>query len=261
MNKNLYLLLFLLFQSLAIYAGEKVKPSDLDLYLCIGQSNMAGRADLTPEIMDTLQNVYLLNDKGHFEPASNPLNRYSTVRKNLSMQRLGPSYAFAKEIERKTKNPVGLVVNARGGSSINAWLKGSKNGYYEKALSRIRIAMKQGGHLKAILWHQGEADCSNPEEYKQKLILLIKSFREDLGMPELPVIVGQISQWNWTKREAGTAPFNKMIRKVSSFIPYSDWVSSKGADYYKDETDPHFGTKGQLLIGKRYAKKVYKFYK
>lgn len=148
-----------------------------------------------------------------------------------------------------------------GESSINAWLKGSKNGYYEEALSRIRIAMKQGGHLKAILWHQGEADCSNPEEYKQKLILLIKSFREDLGMPELPVIVGQISQWNWTKREAGTAPFNKMIRKVSSFIPYSDWVSSKGADYYKDETDPHFGTKGQLLIGKRYAKKVYKFYK
>ena len=67
MNKNLYLLLFLLFQSLAIYAGEKVKPSDLDLYLCIGQSNMAGRADLTPEIMDTLQNVYLLNNKGHFQ--------------------------------------------------------------------------------------------------------------------------------------------------------------------------------------------------
>ena len=261
MNKNLYLLLFLLFQSLAIYAGEKVNPSDLDLYLCIGQSNMAGRANLTPEIMDTLQNVYLLNDKGHFEPALNPLNRYSTIRKNLSMQRLGPSYAFAKEIERKTKHPVGLVVNARGGSSINAWLKGSKNGYYEKALSRIRIALKQGGHLKAILWHQGEADCLNPEEYKQKLILLIKSFREDLGMPELPVVVGQISQWNWTKREAGTTPFNKMISKVSSFIPYSDWVSSKGADCYKDETDPHFGTKGQLLIGKRYAKKVYKFYK
>lgn len=261
MNKNLYLLLFLLFQSLAIYAGEKVKPSDLDIYLCIGQSNMAGRAELTPEIMDTLQNVYLLNDKGNFEPASNPLNRYSTIRKSLSMQRLGPSYAFAKEIERKTKRPVGLVVNARGGSSINAWLKGSKNGYYEKTLSRIRIALKQGGHLKAILWHQGEADCSNPEEYKQKLILLIKNFREDLGMPELPVIVGQISQWNWTKREVGTAPFNKMISKISSFIPYSDWVSSKGADCYKDETDPHFGIKGQLLIGKRYAKKVYKLYK
>ena len=82
--------------------------------------------------------------------------------------------ALLKRWPDKTKRPVGLVVNARGGSSINSWLKGSKDGYYEEALSRIRIAMKQGGVLKAILWHQGEADCSNPEAYKQKLISLVK---------------------------------------------------------------------------------------
>ena len=263
MLRSIYLLSFLLLQSLFAFAGNVKEnvPSSFDLYVCIGQSNMAGRATLTPEVMDTLQNVYLLNDKGNFEPAVNPLNRYSTVRKDLSMQRLGPAYGFAKEMARQTKRPVGLVVNARGGSSINYWLKGSKDGYYEEALSRVRIAMKQGGVLKAILWHQGEADCSNPEAYKQKLISLVKDLREDLGMPNLPVVVGQISQWNWTKREAGTVPFNQMIKKVSSFIPYSDWVSSKGLGWYKDEKDPHFNTEAQLLLGKRYAKKILKFYK
>ena len=263
MLRSIYLLSFFLLQSLFAFAGnvKESVPSTFDLYVCIGQSNMAGRATLTPEVMDTLQNVYLLNDKGNFEPAVNPLNRYSTVRKDLSMQRLGPAYGFAKEMARQTKRPVGLVVNARGGSSINSWLKGSKVGYYEEALSRVRIAMKQGGVLKAILWHQGEADCSNPEAYKQKLISLVKDLREDLGMPNLPVIVGQISQWNWTKREAGTVPFNQMIKKVSSFIPHSDWVSSKGLGWYKDEKDPHFNTEAQLLLGKRYAKKVLKFYK
>ena len=263
MLRSIYLLSFLLLQSLFAFAGNVKEnvPSSFDLYVCIGQSNMAGRATLTPEVMDTLQNVYLLNDKGNFEPAVNPLNRYSTVRKDLSMQRLGPAYGFAKEMARQTKRPVGLVVNARGGSSINSWLKGSKDGYYEEALSRVRIAMKQGGVLKAILWHQGEADCSNPEAYKQKLISLVKDLREDLGMPNLPVVVGQISQWNWTKREAGTVPFNQMIKKVSSFIPHSDWVSSKGLGWYKDEKDPHFNTEAQLLLGKRYAKKVLKFYK
>ena len=251
MLRSIYLLSFLLLQSLFAFAGNVKEnvPSSFDLYVCIGQSNMAGRATLTPEVMDTLQNVYLLNDKGNFEPAVNPLNRYSTVRKDLSMQRLGPAYGFAKEMARQTKRPVGLVVNARGGSSINSWLKGSKDGYYEEALSRVRIAMKQGGVLKAILWHQGEADC------------LVKDLREDLGMPNLPVVVGQISQWNWTKREAGTVPFNQMIKKVSSFIPYSDWVSSKGLGWYKDEKDPHFNTEAQLLLGKRYAKKILKFYK
>lgn len=261
--RTIYLLSFLLVHSLFAFAvnGKETVPSSLDLYVCIGQSNMAGRATLTPEVMDTLQNVYLLNGKGRFEPAVNPLNRYSTIRKDMSMQRLGPAYGFAKEMSLQVKRPVGLVVNARGGSSINSWLKGSKDGYYEEAISRIRVAVHQGGVLKAILWHQGEADCSNPEAYKQKLISLMRDLREDLGMPDLLIIVGQISQWNWTKREAGTVPFNKMIKKVSSFIPNSDWVSSKGLGWYKDETDPHFNTEGQLLLGKRYAEKVLKFYK
>ena len=264
---HFFLLLFLL--SLPTHAEKQAAseptkspvPASLDLYLCIGQSNMAGRATLTPEVMDTLQNVYLLNDKGFFEPATNPLNRYSTIRKGMSMQRLGPAYNFAKEISHRTKRPVGLVVNARGGSSINSWLKGSKDGYYEEAVSRIRTAIKQGGILRAVLWHQGETDCHNPEAYKQKLISLIKNLREDLGMPNLPVIVGQISRWNWTGKEAGTAPFNKMIKKVPSFIPNSYWVSSKGLGWYKDEKDPHFNTEAQLQLGKRYAEIVLKLYK
>ncbi len=66
--------------------------------------------------MDTLQNVYLLNDKGNFEPAVNPLNRYSTVRKDLSMQRLGPAYGFAKEMTRTNETP------SRTGSKCAWWL-------------------------------------------------------------------------------------------------------------------------------------------
>ena len=81
MLRSIYLLSFLLLQSLFAFAGNVKEnvPSSFDLYVCIGQSNMAGRATLTPEVMDTLQNVYLLNDKGNFEPAVNPLNRYSTA--------------------------------------------------------------------------------------------------------------------------------------------------------------------------------------
>ena len=232
MLRSIYLLSFLLLQSLFAFAGNVKEnvPSSFDLYVCIGQSNMAGRATLTPEVMDTLQNVYLLNDKGNFEPAVNPLNRYSTVRKDLSMQRLGPAYGFAKEMARQTKRPVGLVVNARGGPSINSWLKGSKDGYYEEALSRVRIAMKQGGVLKSILWHQGEADCHHPEAYKEKIIQLMTDLRNDLGMPDLPVVVGQIAQWNWTKKPyipEGTKPFNDMIKEISTFLPHSACVSPK----------------------------------
>ena len=63
MIRAIYLLSFLLLQSFLALAGNvsgNVKeniPSSLDLYVCIGQSNMAGRATLTSEVMDTLQNV------------------------------------------------------------------------------------------------------------------------------------------------------------------------------------------------------------
>ena len=45
--------------------------------------------------MDTLQYVYLLNADDQFEPAVNPLNRYSTIGKGLSWQQVGPAYGFA----------------------------------------------------------------------------------------------------------------------------------------------------------------------
>lgn len=246
---------------LAIYSYGQLempqKNSSLDLYLCIGQSNMAGRGKLTPEVMDTLQNVYLLNDKGEFEPAANPMNKYSTIRKDLSMQALSPSYSFARKMVELSGQPVGLIVNARGGSSIDSWLKGSKDGYYEASLKRVRDAIKKGGNIKAVLWHQGETDCTDPESYKRKLMLLVKDIRQDLGTPNLPFITGELSQWNWTGRKAGTAPFNKMIRNISLSIPHSDCVSSKDLDCLRDFMDPHFGTKGQLILGERYAKKVW----
>lgn len=55
MLRSIYLLSFLLLQSLFAFAGNVKEnvPSSFDLYVCIGQSNMAGRATLTPEVMDT----------------------------------------------------------------------------------------------------------------------------------------------------------------------------------------------------------------
>ncbi|SHF00460.1 protein of unknown function [Mariniphaga anaerophila] len=254
---------FLLVMQSGLLAVNPVKENvgNLDVYLCIGQSNMAGRATLTPELADTLHHVYLLNDQNIFEPAVNPLNRFSTIRKEISMQRLGPSYSFAKKMAQATVNPIGLVVNARGGSSINSWLKGADDGYYEEALVRVKAALKYG-KLKAVIWHQGEADSNNPDKYKVQLISLVSDLRCDLNMPELPFILGQISQWGeWTKRPEGTKPFNDMLEAVPSFLRHSAVVSSKGLKPYKDETDPHFDTSSQLLLGERYAEAVLRLIK
>ena len=226
----------------------------LDLFLFIGQSNMAGRGYITDNYKGSIKDVYLLTLNGDMEPARNPLNKYSTIRKQIDLQGVGPAYSFAKAIADKTKHKLGLVVNARGGSSINSWLKGAKDDYYGEALSRIRQAMKYGT-LKAIIWHQGEADSRNPEAYMAKLQKLVADLREDLGDTKLPVIVGEIAEW----RVNGTSDaFNKMLRTVPRHIPYSYCVSSRELVPLINENDPHFSADSQIILGRRYAEAAYK---
>lgn len=227
--------------------------ANLDLFLFIGQSNMAGRGYITDNYKDNIKNTYLLTPAGGMEPARNPLNKYSTIRKRLDLQGVGPAYSFAKTITDKTGRPLGLVVNARGGSSINSWMKGAKDNYYDEALSRIRQAMKFGT-LKAIIWHQGESDSNNPEAYMLKLQELIANFRKDLNNAKLPFLIGELAEW----RINGTSEaFNQMLRTVPQHIPYSYCVSSKELVPLINENDPHFSADSQIILGRRYAEVVF----
>lgn len=133
--------------------------SELHLYLCIGQSNMSGCGYVRQDLgdLEPIDNVYLLTPKLKWEIAANPLNKYSSKRKDLSLQRIGPSYGFAINLNKKTNTPIGLIVNALGGSSMAHWTKGNAEGLYEAALLRAKEAQKWG-NIKAILWHQGESN-------------------------------------------------------------------------------------------------------
>lgn len=231
-----------------------VRLPRLRLVLCIGQSNMAGRGPMDAEAADTLRSVYLFNGDG-FERAAEPMNRYSTVRKELGMQRVGPVSSFAARYAEVTGAPVGVVVNARGGSSIDEWLPGSETDYLAKAVERIRAA-GDWGDVAAVLWHQGEADSAHPERYEAKLRRLVGILRTELGNPSLPVVFGEIAHWNWTRRAEGTAPFNAMLRRLR--IPHTACVSAEGLEPMKDETDPHFSAASQRELGRRYAEALLK---
>lgn len=237
--------------------GNMTAQQKYDIYLCIGQSNMAGRAQIIGNTAkQPIEGVWLLNDKGEFEVAQNPLNRYSTVRKGLELQRLSIAYMFSKKMHELTGQRVGLVCNARGETSIKHWQKGAKQGYYEEAVRRAKEAMKYGT-LRGIIWHQGEYDCTGDlKEYQQLLTQLISDLRKDLGNKNLPVVYGQISQWNWTKTEAGTQPFNDMIVTMPSKIAHTACATSEDLTPYIGEHDPHFSAKSQRTLGQRFAEKM-----
>ena len=224
------------------YSGPK---EDLHIYLLIGQSNMAGRAEIPEDISGVIDRCYLLNDKNEWVPAKNPMNLYSSVRKREALQKLGPGYSFAKAmLEANPDISLGLVVNARGGTKIKAWQRGTE--YYTEAQKRTKAAMKQGT-LKGILWHQGEGNSRSSRTYLGYLTTLIENHREDFGIENLPFVAGQI------RADERSKPINAEIAKLSQAVPHTAVAGSKGLTMF-DGT--HFDTVSQIELGKRYAKQM-----
>lgn len=226
------------------------EPGDYEVFLLIGQSNMAGRGALIEgDDQPFDDNVYLLNAIGVPELATNPLNRYSSIKKDVA-QGINPGFSFSKKIARQTGKKVLLVVNARGGSALYEWKPNSSTGYYTSTVSRAKKAQKYG-KIVAILWHQGESNSGNPDGYLTGLKTVVDALRTDLKIPDAPFIAGEIAEWH-----SNASKFNPVIQQISTVISNSDWVSSKDCGWLKDESDPHFSRDGQILLGNRYAEKV-----
>lgn len=239
------ILIALLF-SLTLFSCQKSQPG-YDIYLCIGQSNMAGRGPMDATVQDTLEGVYLLtNDNVHvWERAANPLNKYSTVRKDLKTQKVGPAYGFAQGLsEVNGDREIGLVVNAKGGSSIRVWHPDSL--FFKEAVRRTRLAMNDG-QLKGIIWHQGCSDAGRSKTYMAKLEYMVSELRRQLG-EDVPFVVGQLSF-----DKASRQSFNEMILEVPEYIPTSAVVLSEGLSTIDDT---HFDAKSQVILGRRYAAKM-----
>lgn len=246
------------------------KSPKYDVYLCIGQSNMAGRGEMLPADAGLIDGIRILDARDSIVPAAAPLNRYSTVRKNLSMQGINPAWSFAKDVYEANGRPVLLVVNARGGSSLDEWMKSYEEEYrfsekmaddperegqkmpsmYQEAVRRCREAMRHG-ELRAILWHQGESD-SSPEksaDYADRLKAFVTDLRNDLGAPDVPFIIGEVS-----RNYSDAARINKKLHRAAKIIPSCYCVSSEGCGTNADNV--HFSRDGQILLGQRYARQV-----
>lgn len=241
-KKFIMLLSICIFISTAIFAQESLheqqtKPTHI--YLLIGQSNMAGRAPIAEADSAVLARCFLLNDQDQWEPAQNPLNRYSTIRKDLGMQKLNPGYGFAKAmLEADSSRTIGLVVNAKGGTKIEQWQKGTE--FYQEAVRRTNKA-RETGELKGILWHQGEANRNNPDGYLEKLQTLIADLRRDLGTPNLPFVAGQVHD---------VPAINQQIAQLPKVVRAGNFASSAGLKTYDRW---HFDRQSMLLLGTRYA--------
>lgn len=223
------------------------QPQNLDLYLVIGQSNMAGRAPIREVDRAPVKGAYLYTGDtlNPWVEATNPLNRFSTIRKVIDMQRLSIAYSFTQEMVAQNGKEIGLIVNVKGGSRIVEWLPGTH--FFNEAVRRTREAMPYGT-LKGIIWHQGESD-SDPRRrqwYLERLEVMVQHFREAFDQPNLPFVAGEVSE-----DQAYRIPINQVLSQIPDFIANTAVVSSAGTSTLPDSI--HFDAESQILLGKRYA--------
>lgn len=219
-----------------VFADDN-ESSPADVFLLIGQSNMAGRAPLEDSDREAVPGVSLLNADGKWEPAQSPLNRFASNRKVLSMQRMGPGDGFIRRLRAlRPDRTIGLIVNARGGSRIEEW--GEDQPYYVNTLKRWKRAGRP--KIAGILWHQGEGNANDPD-YLDKLAKLVARLRSDLNDPAVPFVAGEVY---------GDRPVNKLIGKLPETVDRTAVVSVESLNVFDGV---HFDRKGQLTLGARYA--------
>jgi hypothetical protein len=225
---------------------------EMDIVLAMGQSQMAGRASYAAEGTDPIPDVYLLNGSDFMELATNPMNRYANISKSVSAEALSPAFTFIKKVQQKISRPIGIMVNAQGGSSISVWYQPGKSNY-DASVKRIREIAKYGT-VKGIIWHQGSADNSkgladNFVSYKSNMKTMVENFRKELNLPNLPFICGEL-----TDGRPEFDAFNQtVIQDVKSYIPNSDFVYATGVTLLSDGI--HFDTPSVKMMGERYADK------
>ena len=237
----------------------------MDFYLMIGQSNMAGRAEIEKEDKKPLRDVFLLDGQNCWQPAEHPYNLYSNIRKEAELQKLGPCYSFAVKLQRRRK-PFGLVVNARGGTSLTEWLPGAPEDYFGKTVTRVKAAQKSG-KLRAIFWSLGETDAQNyiawnedevkpysPQSYLNALSGFVKDLRSalDVEPKQCPFLCSEVLYTLENDVACVGKDFNfQIIAEASQKIPNALLVSSRGLLDIGDGM--HFNSVSQRILGTRFA--------
>ncbi len=226
-------------------------PASFHLFLLVGQSNMAGRAEIQPEDKVADPRVLSLDADDDWVPAVDPIH----FDKPIAGAGLARSFAFAYLADHPGVT-VGLIPCACGGSPISAWqtgafFKDTNSHPYDDAIRRTKLALTRGT-LKGILWHQGESD-SHPglaDGYHDALVELIARFRRDLNADDVPFILGQLGQFDGAPWGKETMVVDAATRTVAKEVPLTGFVSSAALTSKPDHL--HFNSASVHAFGRRY---------
>lgn len=235
--------------SFRITKENRTDKDEFELYILMGQSNMAGRGVITDSMKSIHNNkVWMLTKDNKWVVAHHPVHFDKP-----GVAGVGPGLSFGIAMaEARPGRKIGLIPCAIGGTSIDKWQPGAFDSAtsthpYDDAVLRITEAMKQG-KIKGMLWLQGESDTNEDKvaQYPGKFKQLVDRIRKLTGDKNLPVVVGELGRYKSVYQL-----FNRGLQKLPALIPNTAVVTSEGLIDKGDLT--HFDTKSASIYGVRFA--------
>ncbi|WP_207535384.1 sialate O-acetylesterase [Desertivirga arenae] len=251
---KILLLLILIAVGGEVFAQEETSTiRNLQLYILAGQSNMAGRGQLTQELGKLSHSrVYMLDKDYRWQLAKNPVHFDKP-----GITGVGPGLSFGIEMAKEDSSiRIGLIPCAVGGTSIERWGIGAydpvtKTHPFDDAVIRIQEAMKVG-KIKGMLWLQGESNATTEasKSYMKNLEDLFNRIRKLSKNKDLPIVIGELGRF----RE----PFQKfnqeVLAHVEKEIHNTGLITSEGLTHKGDST--HFDGQSAYQLGFRFAQKM-----
>ena len=241
-----------------------------DVYLVGGQSNMDGRGNTSDLVgakafwnqPQTNVQIYYANPVNE-QPTNPTYNSGWQIFKPgfcvppgfsgpLPSPRFGPALSFAKTISDTTPNRrIALIKVTQGGTSLSSDWKPASGYMYATFTNIVHLALNEltnAGHsytIRGMIWHQGESDSSGSAlaNYETNMTQLIAAVRRDVGITNLPFVVGEVATNKVVELRA--AQF-----RLSENIPYVGFAS---ADALITVDGTHFTSDGVLILGQRFA--------
>ncbi len=247
----------------------------LDLFLLMGQSNMAGSGKL-PAGQKLYPRIVMVHKKNsQWYVAQHPLHFDGdpVTMEGFEKSGVGPGLSFAEALlAREPDVMVGLIPCARGGSKIGMWQKGDGTSEYDLAVQRARLALASGPEgftrLRGALWLQGESNSTETgcRMYEEKFLKCVDNLRADLQQSELPFIACTIGsfiaersekrhiikpedQWNHWSVINDVVLKLPLMRTHTACVDARDLKDGHTGDYV------HYNSEAQAVIGPRFAEK------
>ncbi|WP_111708890.1 sialate O-acetylesterase [Lutibacter citreus] len=273
----------------AIHLNSKVQ-----IVLLAGQSNMAGAGNydkLDERLVKRIEKVSNRVSLSFNGAPAKPLSFYSNKpsEKYNFTKRFGPELLLGLTLaEKNPSNEYLLIKRSQGGTALyGAWNpkwsaekakeieKGDKKQnlklyslHVEDICNNIDSLNSNHKEYKifGLAWMQGENDAlleASAKSYRNNLKSLIKAYRTEFNVPELPFVVGQINS------RYGIEGGAEIVRKGMANAVYQDYYAAliktstdtSWVDFPKHSDNVHYNTEGQKRLGVAFANSFFEIQK